>query len=121
MLVVALGVGLRVYLVPSTDALRSGVEATTPEIKVRVRTPEMSLSWDAVPDTYRYRLVVWDPEEAIVVAEHETVTPYVEADDPFALLLREVLHPGRVYTLRIDASDARNRLIRQSDAVDLTL
>lgn len=115
--VFTIGLGLRVAFGPPTDALRSPIPPEAPQLSVRVSPADLEFQWSRIPDAYHYRLVFWDPQEARVVAQHETPTHRIEGDDAFASDLRERLVAGQTYTLRIDAVDAQNRLIQSSETV----
>jgi hypothetical protein len=115
--VFAIGLGLRLAFGPPTDALRSPIPADAPQLSVRVNASDLSFQWNRIPDTYHYRLVFWDPQEARVVAQHETLVNRLEGRDEFVNDLRERLVAGQMYSLRIDAVDAQNRLIQSSETV----
>ena len=116
----AVGLSLRLILGPPTDALRSPVPAQAGELGVQVSASDLTLRWHAVPEAYRYRITVWDPQEARVVARTETTAPVTDRADAFTIELREKLSPGRAYTLRIDAVDVQNRVLQSSPAVAFT-
>ncbi len=112
------GIALGLSFGPPTDALRSPLERSGSEMQVELSVPGPSLQWSAVEEVYRYRLVVWDPAEARVAGAYETSGSKLEADHPIVREMHRDLEAGRRYMLRIDAIDARNRLIRSSKALE---
>lgn len=117
--VFTVGISLRLAFGPPTDALRSQ-PAETMAMTVQVDASDLEFVWSNVPDAYEYRLVIWDLQEARVVARHETTGNALAEDDPFVASLRPQLAAGKPYTIRIDAIDAQNRLILSSDALEFT-
>lgn len=118
LIVVVIGLGLK--LTSSTPALplRSPPVRSGPELRVQVSAPGSSIAWSAVDDAYRYRLVVWDHRDAEVVGRYETPDHRLSADHPVVGDLERDLERGKSYTLRVDAIDAENRLLRSSDAIE---
>lgn len=116
-LIFSLGVTLRLAMNPAPDALRSQSPMQPHSLAVEVVTPALQVQWTPVPDAYTYRLVIWDPQAARVVAEHETAATLLSGDDPFIQELYPMLGTEQSYTLRIDAIDARNRLLESSELV----
>lgn len=119
-ILVAFGVvaGLHLAFEPTTSTLRSPLERGGLTVRVDAG-PTPSISWPAVEDAYRYRLVVWDPEAARVVGEYETTDRVLDGSHPVLQKLESDLQPERSYVLRVDAVDAQNRLVTSSAAVDL--
>lgn len=120
LVIFAVGFALRAVLGPPGDGLRS-LQEESPTLEIQIETPTLHFSWSPVPDAYLYRLVFWDPAAAQVVGQHETVGTELLRDDPFVQDLSTRLDANRTYTLRIDAVDARNRLIESSDLVRFQL
>ena len=83
------------------------------ELHVQVSTPALRFRWNAVPDAYEYRLVVFN-HEGRMVARHTTKETHLDSDDAFISELRSKLEPERQYSLRIDAVDVRYRDIVSS-------
>lgn len=119
-LVFALGFGLRVTLGPPNHLTRDNTTAQTSALTVDV-SPALNFQWTPIPDAYKYKVVIWDARGARVVAEHETDATQLSDNDPFVQTLHPILHASQQYTLRIDAIDARNRLIESSDLVSFTV
>lgn len=119
--VFSLGFGLRLALGPPDDALRSQQEATQDKLTVEIATPDLAFEWTPIPSAYRYTIVVWDAYEARVVAQHETRTTSISHHSEFVETLRPLLRSNRDYTLRVDAIDARNRLLKSSDLTNFSL
>ena len=119
-IVFAVGIVLRLAFGPPTDALRSPLPRDAQGVEVTVAAgPEFD--WSAVPNAYQYRIVIWDPLEARVVGQYETADSEIERGDPIISDLQPKLRKGDQYTLRIDAIDAQNRLIRSSETVEFTV
>ncbi len=115
-LVFALGFGLRLTLAPPTSLTRDDVTPSKTTLTVDV-SPALDFQWTAIPDAYKYKVVIWDARGARVVAEHETNATRLSDSDPFVQTLSPILDASQHYTLRIDAIDARNRLIESSELV----
>lgn len=113
--VFVIGLSLRLVLGPPGDGLRSFIDADAPEFTVEVVSPNLHMDWAPVEEAYAYHLKIWDPEEARVVAEHQTAATELTAQDPFVQSLRAQLVPSKEYTLQVEAVDAENRLIRRSE------
>lgn len=118
--VISVGLGLRITFGPPTDALRSPLPAQSGEMSLQISPASLTFQWQRVPDAYQYRLVFWDPQEARVVARHETSNTALTERDAFVQTLREQLVPGQSYTIRIDAVDEENRLIQSSPSLSFT-
>lgn len=117
-IVFAIGIVLRLAFGPPTDALRSPLPSEAGALRVQVDLADApALSWSAVENAYQYRIVVWDPTEAQVVGQYQTREADLGAEHPVVTDLREKLRSGDPYTLRIDAIDAQNRLIRSSETL----
>ena len=114
--ILVVGIGLQLTLDTGTDTLRGGSEA---ELTVRVITPELSFRWNQIDSAYSYRVVVWDPQEAELVAQHETRETRLE-ETAFLDTLRERLQQGHTYSVRVDAYDIQNRLLQSSSLTDFT-
>ena len=112
---VVLLAGLSIVLVPPSDTIRTTVAEDVP-LAVTVEADPLAVRWEPVPDAYSYRIVVWDPAAAVLVAEHTTDEPHLAADDAFLVELQPRLSSGGTYEVRIDAIDVRNRLLRSSEA-----
>lgn len=119
--VFVVGIVLRLSFGPPTDALRSPLSRSGTEMQVDVSTPGPAIQWPNVANAYRYRIVIWDPQEARVAGEYETTAHIIEPDDSVSSRMRDELVAGREYALRIDAIDAQNRLVRSSETVDFRL
>ncbi|MEX0600762.1 MAG: hypothetical protein WD021_08310 [Rhodothermales bacterium] len=119
--VFVVGMILRLSFGPPTDALRSTTSRSGAELTVDVSLPGPSIEWPEVENAYKYRLVVWDIDEARVAGTYETMEEHVAASDSIMQTMREDLSPGRAYSLRVDAIDPQNRLIRSSSTVDFVL
>lgn len=118
-IVFVVGVVLRLAFGPPTDALRSPLPRGAESLEVQVdEGPEFS--WTEVSNAYHYRIVVWDPQEARVVGQYETTDFEVDSTHPIFADLESKLRPGDSYTLRVDAVDAQNRLVRSSETVQFT-
>ena len=119
-LLVGVGLGLRLGFGPPTDALRSGNGTETAAVlTIEEASPlQLDFSWSTVPDADHYRLVVFDPAATQVVDRVQTsATQLTEAE---AITLRDHLATGRVYTIRVDAYNAQNRLLQSSDSYEFT-
>lgn len=114
---VLVGIGLGVLLDPPRDGTRTPQLAEDARLVVEVDQPDLSFSWNAVPNAYVYRVVIWDPIDVRVVDEHETTVTRLKADAPFMQTLRSNLTAGRRYSIRVDAINAQQRQI-QTAAVD---
>ncbi len=121
LMVVVLGIGLHLGLRLNQDTLRGGEPDQVTELTVRVAKRALQFQWNQIPDAYYYRLVVWDPLEADVVAQHETRSTRLGRDDAFVLSLHSKLLPSRPYKVRVDAMDVQNRLIQSSPLVEFSL
>ena len=119
-IVFAVGIVLRMAFGPPTDALRSPLPRNVQGVDVTV-TAGPEFDWSAVPNAYQYRVVIWDPMEARVVGQYETADSEIESGDPIIRDLQPKLRKGDQYTLRIDAIDAQNRLIRSSETVEFVV
>lgn len=113
-MVFAVGAGLRLSLGPPADALRSRSSAEALELSIRASEYGPVFLWSPLENAYQYRVVVWDPEEAVVMGRLETKANRVDAKDDFIRNLRDLAEQGRQYTVRVDALDARNRLLDSS-------
>lgn len=119
MIVFAIGIVLRLAFGPPTDALRSPLSRESEILRVQVDAAAgPSFTWSAVENAYLYRIVVWDPSAARVVGQYETRDSDLGAGNPIVDDLATKLGSGDPYTLRIDAIDAQNRLIRSSETVE---
>lgn len=116
--VFTIGLGLRLAFGPPTDALRSPLPAQSSELTVQVSPSDLVFTWNHIPDAYQYRVVIWDPQEARVVARHETATTRLDEESAFVRELRAQLADDHTYTIRIDAVDAQNRLIQSSESIE---
>lgn len=116
--VLVVGIGLRLSLNLETDTLRGGNES---ELTVRVTTPALQFRWNAIDSAYAYRLVIWNPQEAELVAQHETRNTRLDEGDSFLTTLRTRLQAGHTYSVRVDAYDAQNRLVQSSKLTDFVL
>src|SRR5690606_21874372 len=110
---IAAGLGIRLALQPGDMSLR-GDDSEFIELSLPRSSSDLSFNWEDTPDAYRYFLVIWDAEAARIVAEYETKTSEIDPDGDFAGELAEKLDPGRSYAVRVDAIDARNRLLESS-------
>lgn len=117
-MVFAVGAGLRLSLGPPADALRSRSSSDVFDLKIRTAENGPVLLWSPVENAYQYRIVVWDPEEAMVMGRLNTREHRIDGSDDFIRNLRELASPGRQYTIRVDAFDAQNRLLESSVALD---
>lgn len=117
-IVFAIGIVLRLAFGPPTDALRSPLTRDGQGLEVSVTGPGPEFDWPSVPNAYQYRIVVWDPLEARVVGQYSTSESEIDSTDPIVRDLQPKLRKGDSYTLRIDAIDAQNRLIRSSETVE---
>ena len=118
LMVFAVGIGLRLLFFPVSDPLRNGGNLEILDVSIHVNQQDLQFEWTGVEDAFRYRLVVWDVLEAHVVGRYETRSTYLDRENDFIIELLERLEPGRTYTLRIDAVDAQNRMIRSSTRVE---
>lgn len=118
MILVMLTIGLQVGLFDNTDTLRGGEEASALIIQVDDQT--LAMSWNALPDAYSYRVVVWDVAAAESVARHELRATQLNATDPFVQELHKQLESGHEYEVRVDAQDDENRVIQRADLFAFT-
>lgn len=116
--VFVVGMVLRLAFAPPSDVLRSPLDRSGPQIRIEVSVPGPTLAWSAVENAYRYRLVVWDQQQARVAGQYETSDNELGRTHAVVHELREDLQRGSTYTLRIDAIDAQNRLVQSSETVD---
>lgn len=117
LIVFVVGMVLRLSFGPPTDALRSPLPRNATPLVVQVSGSGPVFEWEALKDAYRYRVVVWDPQEARVVGQYETDDARLDGSDDVIRELRPHLRHGEPYALRVDAIDAQNRIIRSSDTV----
>lgn len=101
-----------------TDTLRGSEDASTLTIEIDDAT--MAMSWNALPDAYSYKVVVWDVEAAEIVARTEVRATQVEETDPFVRQLRDQLLDTRLYEVRITAYNTENRMIQRTDLLPFT-
>lgn len=119
--VFTVGVGLRLGFGPPTDALRSRQSTQALELAVHAANEGPVVHWNKIGDAYHYRVVVWDPQAAEVLARYETDATRLSANDEFIRSLNKQFRPGQSYTLRVDAFDTQNRLIQSSETVAFSL
>lgn len=117
--VFALGLSLRLVLGPPNDVLRSNTPPAS--FTVEVNTPDLHFHWPKVADVYTYKVSIWDPAAAQVVAEHQTADTQIPPADPFMQTLRDRLHRGKEYSVRVDAINAENRVIQRSSLAHFEL
>ena len=115
--VFTIGAGLRLSFGPSTDALRSSSVENALEITLGEPGTESSIEWSALPGAYQYRVVVWDPEMAQVVGRFETPSTRLADSEDFMQSIHPHLQKGHQYTLKIDAVDPQNRIMRSSETI----
>lgn len=118
-IVFTIGIVLRLTFGPPTDALRTPLPRESENLQVQVDVADGPVfAWSMVDNAYHYRIVVWDPGEARVVSQYETRDSELGSDHPVVNDLMPRLRSGSSYTLRIDAVDAQNRLIRSSESIE---
>ncbi len=105
------GAIVRATLAPGTDELRS-TTGTTADGALRPVLRGDAIQWAPVGEAVAYELVLWDPQEARVIARVKTTQPRTDA--AFAKVLRD-LPSGRSVAMRVDAFDIENRLLASSD------
>lgn len=110
-LVFAIGLSLRLAFGPPSDVLR-GDES---DFAVEIVSPTLHIDWAPIEGAYAYHVKVWDPAEARIIADHQTVATELTAQDPFVQTLRSQLVPSKTYSLQIEAVDDENRLINRSE------
>lgn len=96
-----------------TDTFRDGSTDAPLDAHVTV-TPALAFEWPAVPEANSYRLYIFDVEDADLVTRHVTGATRLGPDDAFVRSLDTLLTAGRAYSLRIEALDAQNRILRSS-------
>lgn len=116
--VFVVGVALRLTFGPPTDALRSPLQRSGSQLRIEVSVPGPTIEWSTVENAYRYRLVVWDQQQARVAGQYETSDTEIGVTHAVVQELRGALQPGSTYVLRIDAIDAQNRLVQSSETVE---
>ena len=108
----AVGLSLRLAFGPPTVLLRGDAEVTL-NLTLPTTLDAVQFGWTAIPEAYQYRLVIYDPEEARVVARHTT--------DQTQITLTTLLTAQHPYMARVDAIDAENRIIQSSEMTTFTL
>ena len=116
--VFVVGMVLRLAFGPPTDALRAPLQRSAELLDLNVSASGTAIEWSPVENAYRYRIVVWDPERAVVAGQYETSDSRLDQEHEVLRSLRGDLEVGRTYTIRVDAIDAQNRLIRSSETLD---
>lgn len=118
-IVFTIGMVLRIAFGPPTDAMPSSFPIDSENLQVEIRLAEgPTITWSALDNAYAYRIVVSDLASAGNVGRYETRKSEIRRGHPVVTDLRTKLQQGQTYTLRIDAVDARNRLIRSSDTIE---
>ena len=110
---IAAGLGIRQALLPDEMSQRGG-SGEFIQLSLPRSVTDLSFNWEDTPGADRYFFVIWDTEAAQIVAEYETKTSEIDPDGEFAEDLAAKLEPGRSYAVRVDAIDARNRLVESS-------
>lgn len=114
------GLTLRLAFGPPSTVLRTDAGSGLP-LSVEVTTDDLQFSWTSIPNAYSYRIVIWDPQEARVVAQYATADNTLDTSNDFIAQLRPQLLAAHNYKLRIDAIDPQNRVIESSEMINFSL